>query len=222
MEQLMKALQAGDIQAFEGLIDAEPDLANAKNAQGVSILAMCAYYGRQPFVDLLLRKGAQAGFFEALILGKEEPVKQSLGQHAELANTCSPDGFTPLCLAAFFGHKDLAEVLLSAGADINRASVNPMKVRPLHSAVASPNEARVLDLVKFLVEHGADVNLTQESGWRPLHESVSRGHQSVVQYLLDHQADPNATGTDGRRPINMVPKDNPGIGEILKRHGATE
>ena len=57
---------------------------------------------------------------------------------------------------------------------------------------------------------------------KSLQRSVSRGHQSVVEYLLNHRADPNAAVTDGRRPINLVPKDNPGLGEILKKHGAAE
>ncbi|MFC3918361.1 ankyrin repeat domain-containing protein [Deinococcus metalli] len=78
-------------------------------------------------------------------------------------NAVSPDGFTPLGLASFFGRAEAAQVLLEAGADVHAVSRNPMQVQPLHSAVAGNHEA----LARVLVAAGADVNAEQADGFTP-------------------------------------------------------
>ena len=51
---------------------------------------------------------------------------------------------------------------------------------PLHEA-----EIGNLDVVKYLVEKGADVNIPDENGWTPLHIAAKEGKLDVVKYLVE-------------------------------------
>ncbi|XP_061693546.1 uncharacterized protein LOC133509959 isoform X2 [Syngnathoides biaculeatus] len=61
-----------------------------------------------------------------------------------------------------------------------------------------------LDIVRHLVEHGADVNCSARDGTRPLHDAVENDHLEVVRFLLACGADPNLTSNSGQRPRNMT------------------
>ncbi|XP_042336886.1 BCL-6 corepressor-like, partial [Plectropomus leopardus] len=61
-----------------------------------------------------------------------------------------------------------------------------------------------LDIVRHLVEHGADVNCSAQDGTRPLHDAVENDHVEVVRFLLACGADPTLTSYSGRGPINMT------------------
>ncbi|MBI5237623.1 MAG: ankyrin repeat domain-containing protein [Deltaproteobacteria bacterium] len=66
--------------------------------------------------------------------------------------------------------------------------------------VASENG--YLDVVKFLVSKGADVNA---KGWAaPLIAGLDKGNLEVVKYLLEHQADPNSVRDDTKMSALMI------------------
>nr|XP_024214050.1 oxysterol-binding protein-related protein 1-like [Halyomorpha halys] len=67
-------------------------------------------------------------------------------------------GWTPLHLATYFGHKEVIELLIEAGADIN--AVNDAGDTALHKASFIGRE----DLVLLLVEKNADVNIRNGEG----------------------------------------------------------
>ena len=215
MQELMQALQQGDMGKFDQLLDANPSLVHFKTPQGVTLLMMAAYMRRGEMAQVLIDRGARAQFLELLALGKTENLRQELNATPAQASTLSQDGFTPLCLAAHFGHEEIVKALLAAGADPNQVSENAMHVRPLHSAVAGRDERVALSIVKELIAHGADPNLRQEGGWTPLHEAVSQSHQSVVEFLVAHGADANAAGNDGRTPRDFVKEGQTEIARLL-------
>ncbi|HEU4415734.1 MAG TPA: ankyrin repeat domain-containing protein [Candidatus Angelobacter sp.] len=217
MQELMQALQQGDMSRFKQLLDAEPSLVHSKTPQGVTLLMMAAYMRRGEMAQVLIDRGARAEFLELLALGRTEDVRRALSAAPALAKTLSQDGFTPLCLASHFGHEEIVKSLLAAGADPNQVSENPMRVRPLHSAVAGRDERVVLNIVKELIAHGADPNLRQEGGWAPLHEAVSQSHKSVVEFLVAHGADASAAGTDGRTPRDLVKEGQTEIARLLSK-----
>ena len=66
---------------------------------------------------------------------------------------------------------------------------------PLHLAVGSGN----LDMVKFLVEKGADINAKRADQGTPLHWACSAGFTECVMYLIEHGASINAADRFGIR-----------------------
>lgn len=104
----------------------------------------------------------------------------------------SPDGFTALHLAAFFGRPEVAWRLLDRGADPSLWATGGLHVQPLHSAVAGGHES----IAAMLVDAGADVNAVQDGGFTPLMGAAQNGLDDTVALLLAHGADPNAYDQD--------------------------
>ncbi len=106
----------------------------------------------------------------------------------------SPDGFTALHLAAYFGHDAVAADLLRRGADVAAVARNVIRVQPLHSAAAGGHTA----LARLLLEHGADPNARQEGGFVPLHAAALAGNDELYELLVASGADQDAATDDGR------------------------
>ncbi|VDK85546.1 unnamed protein product [Litomosoides sigmodontis] len=61
-----------------------------------------------------------------------------------------------------------------------------------------------LELVKFLVDAGADVNIQDYGGQTPLHYAASCSHRSVVDFLLKKGADPAVADFEGNCPLDIA------------------
>ena len=161
----------------------------------------------QEFID------AQVGIFAAAAKGQTDELRSLVEKDPALVNAHSPDGFTPLGLAAFFGHAETVEALLAAGAEVNLASRESMKMPPLGSAMAVQRN----DIARTLIEHGADVNGKAVNDLTALHTAAARGNLEAAKLLLDHGADVNATSTDGKTPLDYAQERNhPEMVEFLK------
>jgi ankyrin repeat protein len=174
---------------------------------------VAVYYGHPALAEVLLAVGPEPDVFEAAATGRAQRVAAQLAGEPALANAFSPDGFTPLGLAAYFGHQDVAEALLARGADPNLAARNPMRVQPLHSAVANRDSAAALALAELLLRHGADANARQEGGNTPLHEAAFHGEAALARLLLAYGADPAQANTEGQTPLSLAEKH--GHAEVL-------
>ena len=64
-----------------------------------------------------------------------------------------------------------------------------------------------LDMVEFLVAHGADVNRGDNEGWTPLHATASCGFLSIAKFLLEAGADVAAVNNDGELAIDISESD---------------
>jgi uncharacterized protein len=146
--------------------------------------------------------------FEAAAFGRSDRLTELLAAQPTAVHGRASDDFTPLHLAAFFGHVDAVEVLLEAGADLEAEATNTFvrQVRPLHSAVASRN----LECCRMLIAAGADVNVKQGDGFTPLMEAAQVGDAMLVRLLLDAGADVAARRADGT------------TAEVLARNGGHE
>jgi ankyrin repeat protein len=97
----------------------------------------------------------------------------------------SPDGFSPLHIAAFARNADAVRALIAAGADVDAlATASFAPVTPLGTA-ASFGAAEV---AKILLEHGADPEKTSDDRHTPLQVAIANGHADVVDLLLAHGA----------------------------------
>ncbi len=118
-QEFLKAVTEGDAGKVRELLKKNPSLAKAKGQDGVSALLQAVYRGRGPVISLLLASGIELDIFEAAATGRAERVRALLKLKPDLANAFAPDGFTPLGLAAFFGHEEAVKVLLDGGAEVN-------------------------------------------------------------------------------------------------------
>jgi ankyrin repeat protein len=103
-------------------------------------------------------------------------------------------------LAVFFGHDDIAGMLIAGGADVNAVSRNSLRVAPLHAAATQLN-AR---LVATLLAGGADPNVEQAGGFAPLDSAAFRGNREIAEMLLGYGADPRHKTAAGKTAADLA------------------
>ena len=113
----------------------------------------------------------------------------------------SRDGWTPLHLAAYMGRAEAARTLVSRGAPVDAVSTNGTKNTPLCAALAGSGDH---EIVRLLLEAGADPNFRAELGVTPLHLAASRGADALVHRLLERGADGAARMNDGTTPAGIA------------------
>ena len=200
-ERLHAAIAAGDEEAVRGLVDARPELAGERNAAGLSPLLQALYNGKRDLVDVLLDANPPLDVFDAAAVGRVRGLEELLAGDAELARAWSPDGFTALHYAAFFGEAESARLLLESGAEVGVVARNEnIHVTPLHSAAAGAHA----EIVRLLLEHGADPNAAQDGGATPLHSAAQNDDRESVEALLAAGADPTRTTDEGKRPADLA------------------
>jgi ankyrin repeat protein len=202
-KRFLEAVKAGEAEKVREALGAEPQLAQARDEQGVSALLNALYHRRSEVAALLREaRGGAAGLdiFEAAAGGERERVAAILKDDPEAAAAYSPDGWTALHLAAFFAQAPVVELLLERGAVVNARSQNLNANMPLHAAVVLSDVATV----KLLLGHGAEVNATQAGGFTPLHGAAAAGKAEVVELLLNYQADGAALSDGGRSALEMA------------------
>jgi ankyrin repeat protein len=222
-DDMIAALKAGDTDRVSALLRSDPSLSTTRDAAGVSMVLLAIYLGRNDLAQLLRAERQALDIFEASALGSLGEVTSLVRSDAGLANAYSSDGFTPLHLAAFFGHPGVARLLLDCGAEANAESRNDSRLRPIHSAAAHRQPAVSLEIVRLLLARGADPNLKQEKGYAPLHQAAAHANLKMVELLLDHRAEVNSRTDDGRTPLTLA-RDNghDAASELLRRRGGVE
>jgi uncharacterized protein len=186
-KDIFAAIETGNRSQVDAVLRRDPAQANARNGRGDSPLLAAAYLGRKEIPTLLIEHGAAIGLFEAAALGLKEPVIEHLRAEPGAVNTYSHDGWTPLHLAAFFGHRELAQLLLERGADVNARSKSERFARentPLHAAAAN----RQVEVAELLVARGADVNARDGSGFTPLALAANSKSDLLMLLLLENGA----------------------------------
>lgn len=208
---LFAAIASGDDARARTLAAKRPDLVGARDEQGRTPVVVALYHRRTALAAALASAGPGPDLFESAGLGDAARVAQLLEADPSGATAWSADGFTALHYAAFFGHAAAAARLLAAGADPDATARNPMKVRPIHSAAA----ARAADVVKLLLEHGAQTDAAQQAGWTALHAASHHGDAATAALLLARGADPGRANDDGRTAADMARGAGPAGAEVL-------
>jgi ankyrin repeat protein len=162
---------------------------------------LAALYRGDDETARLLAKDRVLDLPEAAALGDSVRAARIVEDDRAALQVRTSDGWTPLHLAAFFGHAEVARILLAAGADIESVSSNGIANRPLHAALAGKLDPAVVDL---LLSRGANAKATAEAGVTPLHLAAARGSMTYTRRLLEMNVDPVARMTDGKLPATFA------------------
>jgi ankyrin repeat protein len=204
---------------------ANPNLADATGYTSLHRVVRDSDYGinlatkdaQLTIVKSLLKHGANPN--ARLVQDKEkaaEEIRNGAVQQAERRTAVTVteiilQGATPLFLAAEVSNFDVIKTLVEAGADpllgSERGTTPLMMTAGAGTDVqrerANEERAMSLETVKFLVEHGADVNAAGQYGWTALHAAAYQGNNEVIQYLVSKGANIDQKDEFGQTALSI-------------------
>ncbi len=152
---------------------------------------------------------------EAVKHQNKAAVRALLKQAVDV-NTPQADGATALHWAAYWDDQETADLLIRAGAALNRADEHG--VTPLWLACNNGSAP----MIGRLLTAGANPNIGLSSGETPLMTASRTGNADAVRLLLAHGADPNAKESSRGQTALMwaVAQQHPAVVQALVAHGA--
>jgi len=242
---LINAITTGTprLGSIEALLDAGADL-HFKDNRGLTPLYYAAFEGDRNVLDLIIERGNYGDTIHLAACRGDLDKVQTLLEKGTDVNTKDEFGCTPLHWAARARSPEVADLLITNGADIN-ATAGPDNLTPLMAARKLPviellvskgvdirsqeNQTKLhkacsagdIQVVKFLIDKGADINARNGRGATPLWAAASGDQKEVVELLLDKGADINAPGRRGSTPLGIAARNgNKETVELLIKKGA--
>ena len=169
-------------------------------------------------VSAVVAANPTLAIFAAAISGDVAALQNLLTGNRSLITAVSPDGWLPLHLASHFGKDNAVRTLLNQGAEVNARSTNALTNTALHAATAG----RAAGVAKLLIDHGANVNARQHSGWCPLHAAAQGGDVVLAKLLIEAGADVSVRADNQQRPLDLaLTKGQQAMVDLLESHGAS-
>ncbi len=107
-----------------------------------------------------------------------------------LTSKANPNHHAPMVLAAEIGTVSIVQALLAGGAELAQKKSG-------RTAFLAACERANLEVVEFLLDHGAHATDKTDAGEPALELAVNGGKGEVVRTLLSHGANPNSNGLQG-------------------------
>ncbi|KAF8258829.1 ankyrin repeat-containing domain protein [Lactarius quietus] len=226
---LYYAALCGFYDLAERLIVKHPEQVHALGGRLLAPLPAALSKGHFNVADLLYRHGAVVDvrdsykdtLLHAMSADGQVDIMRWLLDHGTDPNVCGHGLWAPLHYAAQRIQFDAVLVLLTYNADINLQDFGG--ATPLSKVLTyrSSTEHKIVDMVRRILEHGADPNIPQRDHSTPLHQASSHGWLEVARLLLSHGAKVDGKDGKGRTPFQVAASE--GRDEMMKlllEHGA--
>ena len=234
MPPLTWAAMMGQTQAAELLLQHGADV-NGRNRDDNTALHLAMFLGRAETAELLLKSGADVtarnddgatpidtlgvpwemtkmtAEFMGVELEREQveagkaKIREILSADAKFTVEIPPNSennSTDLWAAASTGDLQAIKRYIKEGRDVNALDktfqISAMSWGALHGQT---------EVVQFLIENGADVNVKSGDGATPLHSAAFLGRTDVTKLLLENGADIKARSNDGATPVDVLSVD---------------
>ena len=223
---ILEAAQNGDIAGVEQELARDPSLAAGSNDIGMTPLHAAANNGHLPVVRALLDAGAPV---DAIMGDGYRPVHSALmprgrsrpapeASHAVADALIAHGARYTIVVALLRGDRQFAIDALARDASLANFE-DTCHRRPISIAADQAD----LEMVRLLLQHGADPNLPEEGAPRghALWTAVYDRRREMARVLVEHGADPNAIVESSGTPIGHARKD-PELLALLRAHGGRD
>lgn len=134
--------------------------------------------------------------FDAAREGNTAVLETLLKADPGLADS-TQDGSTPLLLAAYYGHAEAVAFLAPRTADVDQLS-------SYGTALMGAAVKGHTDLMRILLENGADSNATDRENNTALTFAAMFQHEDAARLLTEHGADPTVKNHKGFSPADYA------------------
>jgi hypothetical protein len=159
-------------------------------------------------------KSTLAPLYYAALCGFHNLAEHLVDNCSQKVNVRGGHCVSPLPAALARGHFKTAQSLYERGGDICIPGYGRRTL--LHTSTITYQ----VDVVQWLLSHGADPNLGENLGWTPLLLAASNGWLEIAQILLQHNADTNLPDDGYRTPLHLASESgHPNVAQLLLEHG---
>ncbi|WP_456416641.1 ankyrin repeat domain-containing protein [Thiolapillus sp.] len=135
-------------------------------------------------------------------------IKEGVDIHVRDSN-----GHTAMYHAVLGAHPRIADLLLKAGAELD---ANALLLAAAKQGVSKR------EVIRYLAEHGADLETKDDKGDTPLLTAIRQGNHKLAKHLVNFGASVTATDAEGKTALEIA--NSLGLRDIallLRRNGAT-
>ena len=130
-------------------------------------------------------------------------------------NMYSSTGFTPIIIAARYGHPDIVSMMIDTGSHINKATLS-VRATALHWAASNGH----FGCVKRLIDRSCNLEAQTIHGRTALMLASHNGHEIVAKQLIDAGCAVNETDCDRSTALHHAVTGSTGVIRVLLDSGA--
>lgn len=213
MTPLMLACIHNDLPLVKALLDKGVDV-NSNDNKGSTALTYSISEKRNKIVPLLLAKGASVRTEElnaAINTRDLVLISRLIDKGADVKNS--------LLAALPNAGLEMVKLLVKKGADTNARNYNEKTALIL--AVESPSEVKP-EVVRYLLNHNADVNAQDDKGMSALLVTAERGNLAIARMLLEKRANTAVKNNNGKSSWHIAAEKNDRkLMQLFEEYGAS-
>lgn len=191
LSQFLQAADDGDLAQLQVLLATGVDI-NATNRQGRTAITLASLKQRYACVEYLIAQGADINKqdqtclnpFLIACLNNDVPLLRIALQAQPDLNRLTRFGGVGLTPACEKGHVEIVRILLQE-TEINMNHTNFVGWTPLLEAIVlNDGGTTQQEIVKLLLDHGANPHMTDMWGKTPLFLAREKGYEEIAQLLI--------------------------------------
>lgn len=184
-QDLMTAIQQGNIKTIEREVKKDPSIINQVRAEPILLTAL--RYGQIDAAVKLVDLGAKIDGknsqgqnpLHLSAMYRNSKLTRALIEKGVPMNDVDNNGYTPLVIALHYGNPDSAKDLINAGCSLTTRDRQQMT--PLHTAINARNQ----DVIQLLLDKGSDMFAKSSSNMTPYMAACQTGQLDLVKKYFD-------------------------------------